>query len=131
MPLYKTEAVVLRAAAFGEADRLVTLLSPDHGKIRAVAKGTSRPRSRLAATVQPFVRGRYLLWQGRELDGISQAEALDVHRGLGLDVGAMAAASYCCELADALCQERQEARASYATLLATLGLLAARAGQRP
>jgi DNA repair protein RecO (recombination protein O) len=128
--LYKAEAVVLRAAAFGEADRLLSLLSPEHGKIRAVARGTSRPRSRLAAGVQPFVRGRYVLWRGRELDGVSQAEIVEPHRGLGRDLGAMVAASYCCELTDALCPERQEARQAFATLLDALSLLSAGEGER-
>lgn len=131
MPLYKTEAIVLRAAAFGEADRLLSLLSPEQGKIRAVARGTSRPRSRLAAAVQPFTHGRFMLWRGRELDGVSQAEISDPHRGLSRDLAAMVAASYCCELTDALCPERQEARLPFATLLAALKLLSAGEGERP
>lgn len=130
MALYKTEAVVLRAAAFAEADRLVSLLSPQHGKIRAVARGTSRPRSRLSAAVQPFTHARFMLWQGRELDGVSQAEIVQSHAGLGRDVGAMVAASYCCEIADGLCPERQEAQAAFATLLRTLALLDAGEGER-
>lgn len=125
MSLYKVEAVVLRSGPFGEADRLVTLLSPDRGKIRAVAKGTSKPHSRLAAAVQPFVRARFILWAGKALDGISQAEIVRVRPSLSADPGAMAAASYCCELVEGTAQERQEANAFFALLDQALEHLAA------
>jgi len=125
MAAYRCEAIVLRAQPFGEADRLATLLSPELGKIRAVARGASRGRSALTAIVQPFVHGRFLLWHGRELDGISQAEPLQMHTPLSRDVGLLAAASYGCDLCAAVTVERQEAEGVFARLLGALGALAA------
>lgn len=120
MPLYKTDAIFLRVQPFAEADRLTTLLSPEHGKIRAVARGVQKGRSPLTAAVQPFVRARIVLWQGRSLDGISQAEVKNAHRGIGADLGRLAAAGYCCDLTDAFTSERQEAAAIFALLAQAL-----------
>jgi DNA repair protein RecO (recombination protein O) len=121
--LYRSEVIVLRVQPFAEADRLATLLSPERGKVRAIAKGAQRGRGTLGATVQPFVRARLVLWEGRQLDGISQAELVNAHRRLSQDVGLMAAGSYCCDLADAFTAERQEARSAFVRLAQALGLL--------
>jgi DNA repair protein RecO (recombination protein O) len=121
--LYRCEAVVLRVQPLGEADRLATLLAPDLGKLRAVARGAQKGRSHLAAAIQPFVRARLLLWQGRSLDGISQAEILTAPRQLAQELARFSAAAYCCELADALAVERQEAVALYGYLASALELL--------
>ena len=56
MPLYRDEGVVLRTAKLGEADRIITLLTREHGKIRAVAKGVRRTKSRFGARLEPFMR---------------------------------------------------------------------------
>jgi DNA repair protein RecO (recombination protein O) len=122
--LYKTEAIVLRTYPFGEADRVVVLLTAEQGKVRSVAKGVSRGRSRLAAAVQPFTHGRYLLWQGRELDGISQAEIVRPSHLLTADLGSLAAASYATELVDAFWEDRQEAPEAFALLRESLDWLA-------
>ena len=53
MPLYRDEAIVLRTQKLGEADRIVTLLTRQHGKVRAVAKGVRRTRSRFGARLEP------------------------------------------------------------------------------
>ncbi|MBX6351167.1 MAG: DNA repair protein RecO [Clostridia bacterium] len=99
MATYKAEALVLDSRPFGEADRLVALLAMDGRRIRAVARGARRPESRLAAAVQPFVLGRYLLWRGRSLDGVSQAEIVEPFVRLRADGPRIAAASYVAELA--------------------------------
>jgi len=107
----------------GEADRIATLLSPEHGKLRALARGAQKGKSHLSAAVQPFVRARLLLWQGRHLDGISQAVILSTPHALTGDLARFAAASYCCELSDAMTPERQEAPEVYGRLAAALQLL--------
>ena len=61
MALYRDEAVVLRTAKLGEADRIITLLTRDHGKVRAVAKGVRRTKSRFGARLEPFMRVDLLL----------------------------------------------------------------------
>lgn len=105
MASYKVEAFVLRSQPFAEADRLVTLLAEDGRRIRAVARGARRMKSRLAYAAQPFVRGSYLLWHGRSLDGISQAEVLASGRRLREDAECLAAAAYVSELAESFSEE--------------------------
>lgn len=123
MALYKTDAIFVRVRPFAEADRLVTLLTPERGKVRAVAKGAQKGRGPLTAAVQPFVRARLVLWQGRQLDGISQAEVVASHRSLSQDLGRLAAAGYCCDLADAFTSERQEAPQAFSLLALALAWL--------
>lgn len=124
MALYRVEGIVLGSRAFGEADRLVTLLTRERGRLRAVAKGARRPRSTLAAGVQPFTRGSYLLWQGRNLDGISQCEVIEGFRPLREDLDRMAHAACACELVEALTREADPVPALYDLLAAALRLLA-------
>ncbi len=76
MPTYRDEVVVLRTHKLGEADRILTLLSRRHGKIRAVAKGVRRTSSRFGARLEPFMVADVQLYQGRSLDIVQQAESL-------------------------------------------------------
>ncbi|RKW71153.1 DNA repair protein RecO [Galactobacter caseinivorans] len=84
---YRTEAIVLRHHKLGEADRIVVLLTPDHGQIRAVAKGVRRTSSKLGATLEPFMHVDLQLIHGKNLDTITQAQLLHQY-------GAPIAASY-------------------------------------
>ncbi len=86
MPLYRDEAVVLRTHKLGEADRIVTLLTRKHGRVRAVAKGVRRTTSRWGSRLEPFTHVDLQLAEGRNLDVITQAETLTpFSSGLGLD----------------------------------------------
>ncbi len=123
--LYRVEALVLWTKPLGESDRLAGMLTPDHGRMRAVARGARRGKGQLSAAVQPFVHARFLLWKGRELDGISQAEILGPHQGLSLRLDVLAAAAYCCEIAQALSNEGQEASSLFALLAAAVDWLGA------
>ncbi|MFT3799161.1 DNA repair protein RecO [Microbacterium sp.] len=76
MPTYRDEVVVLRTHKLGEADRIVTMLSRRHGKVRAVAKGVRRTSSRFGARLEPFMVADVQLHQGRTLDIVQQAESL-------------------------------------------------------
>lgn len=76
MSLYRDEAVVLRAQKLGEADRIVTLLTRHHGRVRAVAKGVRRTRSKFGARVEPFMMIDVQLYRGRSLDIVTQVETL-------------------------------------------------------
>ena len=76
MALYRDEAIVLRTQKLGEADRIVTLLTRQHGKVRAVAKGVRRTRSRFGARLEPFMVVDVQLYEGRSLDTVTQAETL-------------------------------------------------------
>ena len=76
MPTYRDEAVVLRTHKLGEADRIVTLLSKRHGKIRAVAKGVRRTSSKFGSRLEPFMVVDGQFYEGRSLDIVNQAESL-------------------------------------------------------
>ncbi len=77
MSLYRDTGVVLRTYKLGEADRIVVLLTADHGKVRAVAKGVRKTKSRFGGRLEPLNHVSLLLYEGRELDIVSQAETLD------------------------------------------------------
>src|SRR6188472_2340049 len=76
MALYRDAAIVLRAQKLGEADRIVVLLTREHGKVRAVAKGVRRTSSRFGARLEPFMVADLQLAVGRSLDIVTQAETL-------------------------------------------------------
>jgi DNA repair protein RecO (recombination protein O) len=78
MPLYKTDALVLRTYKLGEADRIVVFLTRDRGKKRGVANGARRPRSRFAGALEPLTRVgvTYYEREHRDLVRLSYAEAL-------------------------------------------------------
>jgi len=92
--LYRTEAVVLKRMDFGEADRLLTLYTPELGKIRVVAKGVRKPTSRKAGHLELFMRSGLLLARGRNLDIVTQAETLDPFLPLRTDLWRVSHACY-------------------------------------
>lgn len=107
MPLYRAEVLVLRARDYRDADKIVTLLTRQEGKVSAVARGARRPKSRLAAAMQPFTYLDCQLWRGRSsLDTVSQCEVLDGFRAIREDLDRTAAAGYVADLADELSRER-------------------------
>jgi DNA repair protein RecO (recombination protein O) len=76
VPLYRDEAVVLRTHKLGEADRIVTMLSKNHGQVRAVAKGVRRTASKFGSRLEPFMVVDVQLFEGKNLDTVSQVETL-------------------------------------------------------
>lgn len=126
MPLYQDEGVVLRTAKLGEADRILTLLTRDHGKVRAVAKGVRRTKSRFGGRLEPFMRVALLIAEGRSLDVVSQAESIAAYAGpICADFQAYTAANVICETADNLvATEKEPAVAQYRLVLGALNALA-------
>jgi DNA repair protein RecO (recombination protein O) len=101
VPVYRDEGVVLRTQKLGEADRIVTLLTRGHGKIRAVAKGVRRTASKFGARLEPFMVADVQIFEGRSLDIISQAESLGSYGALIVgDYSRYTAASVMVETAD-------------------------------
>lgn len=99
--MYRDEAVVLRTHKLGEADRIVTLLTRRHGKIRAVAKGVRRTASKFGARLEPFMVADLQLYEGRTLDVITQAESLGSYGAeISQDYEAYTAANAMVETAD-------------------------------
>ncbi|MGC5169970.1 DNA repair protein RecO [Microbacterium sp. DT81.1] len=124
MPTYRDEAVVLRTHKLGEADRIVTMLSKKHGKVRAVAKGVRRTSSRFGARLEPFMVADVQLYIGRSLDIVQQAESLGSY---GADIAAhydrYTSASAMVETADRL-NEAEATPQQYLLLVGGLRALA-------
>lgn len=97
---YSVEAVVVRASDFGEADRLVTLLTPFNGLVRAVARGARKPKSRIGGNVDLLRHIRASLNEGRSLHHVSQVQSLSSLRGLHSGLEKMSTGLYMAELAD-------------------------------
>ena len=76
MQLYRDDGIVLRTQKLGEADRIITVLGRGTGRIRAVAKGVRRTKSRFGARLEPFTHVDLMLHPGRSLDVITQAEVI-------------------------------------------------------
>jgi DNA repair protein RecO (recombination protein O) len=123
MGLYKIEGIVLRRRNLGEADRLVTVLSRDRGKLTAVARGARRPRSRLGGRLEPCTRFRALMVEGRTLDLISQVEVLDARVAVRADLDRMAAAAVVLELTDRALADRHAHPDVYRLLGSALDLV--------
>lgn len=121
---YRTEGIVLRERDLGEADRLVTLITPEYGKVRAVAKGARRITSKKAGHLEPFCRCSLMLSRGRELDNIGQVETLDAFPGLRDDLDRLGPAWYLAELTDRFTEEGTEQRVLYDDYLTALTALA-------
>jgi DNA repair protein RecO (recombination protein O) len=104
--LYRDEGVVLRTYRLGEADRIIVLLTAQHGKVRAVAKGVRRTGSKFGARLEPLSHVALLLWQGRgDLDTVNQAEVIDHFRTVREDLDRMNRGMSLLEVADQLSQE--------------------------
>jgi DNA repair protein RecO (recombination protein O) len=126
----KTEAIVLRYRRLGEADRIVTLLTPHRGKVDVVARGVLRSRSKLAGHLEPGTRLEVVLAQGRSMDVVTQAQGVEAFGEIRNDLDRLSAAMYLLELADRLTVEHAEAGAAYRLLHAALVRLARGDGQQ-
>jgi DNA repair protein RecO (recombination protein O) len=114
--LYKTEAIVLRSMDLGEADRVLTVLTPRLGKLRVIAKGIRRTRSRLGGGLEPFSDVHLVLAVGRTFDVITQAALENPHLGLRDDLHSTAAAWYLVELVDRFCEGTAESHEAFELL---------------
>ena len=120
---YKTRAIVLAHLDLGEADRILTLLTPEDGKIRAIAKGVRRPRSRIGGSVEPFAELDLVLARGRDLDVITQVGVAQAWLRLRDRLESTATAWYLGELADRAVEERAGAHPVYGLLRRACQLL--------
>jgi DNA repair protein RecO (recombination protein O) len=121
--LYRDEGVVLRTMRLGEADRIVTMMSKGHGKVRAVAKGVRRTTSKFGGRLEPLSHVSMLCWQGRELDIVNQAEVTDTFRAVREDLSRVAKAFTVLEVVDQLAQERHANPRLYDMLVGALRAL--------
>src|SRR5437870_3852965 len=86
--LYREHGIVLRSVKLGETDRIVTFLTEGRGKVRGVAKGVRRPGSRFGARLEPTSHVALQLYEGRNLDVVTQVETVDANRRLREDYAA-------------------------------------------
>ncbi len=121
---FRTEAIVLRRRDFGEADRLLTLFTPEAGKVRVLAKGIRKPASRKAGHLELYTRSMLMLARGRDMDIITQAETLQSYRPLREDLLRSSYGSYCVELLDKFTPDAAENKPLYDLLSRALDWLA-------
>jgi DNA repair protein RecO (recombination protein O) len=93
-----TEAIVLRSIRYGEADRILHIYTLEHGRRSAIAKGARRARSRLGARLEPFLRVRVHLHEGRsDLLTVTGVDTLAIHAGLRDHAATLDAAARACD----------------------------------
>jgi DNA repair protein RecO (recombination protein O) len=128
VPTYRDSGVVLRTHPLGEADRIITLLTREHGRVRAVARGVRRTGSKFGARLEPLSLVDLQLHTGRSLDSISQAESLfSFGAELAGDYPRWTAAQAVCETAERLTpEEREPAVQQFQLLVAGLRALVQR-----
>lgn len=124
MSLYKTDAIVLKHYELGEADKIIVLYTRNNGKVKAVANGVRKTKSRLAGGVELFTYNQLLLYQGKSLAKISQCDILESFATIRSDLFKMAYASYLTEVINEFTVEEEKNEPLFALLLTTLYLLA-------
>jgi DNA repair protein RecO (recombination protein O) len=117
---FRADAVVLKHRDQGEADRMLTLYSRQRGKVRALAKGVRKTRSRKAGHLEPFTRVSLQLATGRYWFVISQAEAQETFNNLRESLETIGFASYLIELIDKFTYEEEENSGIFHLLVKTL-----------
>ena len=127
MAHFSDEGIALRAIRLGETDRIVTFLTRENGKVRAVAKGVRKPKNRIGSRVEPLSHVSMMCWRGRELDTISQVELLESFRAIRSDLDRMGPAITMLEIVDQVALERHESAELFAMLLGALRALDRRA----
>ena len=123
--LYRDHGVVLRTYKLGEADRIIVFATEHNGKVRAVAKGVRKTRSKFGSRLEPMSHVALQLYQGRELDIVTQAETVDHFRAVREDLDRFGRASAMLEAVDQMAMEREENPRLYQMLLGALRSLAA------
>ncbi len=123
MTLYKEQGIVVRAMKLGESDRIITVMTQGSGKIRAVAKGVRKTKSRWGARLEPFTHVDLVLYKGRELDIVTQAQILSPFPQIRADYSRFAAGEVILEAADRVTPEREKSVRMFMLLLGALRAL--------
>jgi DNA repair protein RecO (recombination protein O) len=120
---YQTQGIVLKQTKLGEFDKILTIYTPEFGKLRAVAKGACRPKSKLGGNVEPLTHSLMLLAKGRNLDIVTQSQTINGFLALKSDLWRMACGLYILELIDFFTVEGGENRPVFDLLLDILNQL--------
>ena len=129
MALFRTTGIVLRKTKLGEADNIVTLVTEDRGKVRAVAKGVRKTKSRFGGRLEPLCHVSLLLYEGRNLDVVNQVETIEQFRHVRDDLDRLAGATSMLEAVDAVLQEGDDDPHVHRMLLGALRTLDANPSQ--
>jgi DNA repair protein RecO (recombination protein O) len=97
--VFSTDALVLRSLDTGDYDRLLTLLTPEHGRISALAKGVRSPRSKFAAASQPYVYGNYEIYRKNDMNWLRAGTVTEYFKGLREDIEKLSLAAYLSDIA--------------------------------
>jgi DNA repair protein RecO (recombination protein O) len=124
--LYRDEGVVLRTWKLGEADRIVVLYTRGRGKVRAVAKGVRKTKSKFGSRLEPTSHVALQLYEGRELDIVTQVESMSALGPLRDDLDRLTRATALLEAIDTMAQERQGDARLYSMLVGALRTLSER-----
>jgi DNA repair protein RecO (recombination protein O) len=125
MAVYQDRAIVLRTWKLGESDRIAAMLTETLGKVRVVAKGARRPRSRFGGRVEPTRHLHIQCYEGRQLDNLTQVESIDGFRAVREDLDRLTKAAVLLEASDQMSPERQPDPGAYRMLLGALRQLEA------
>jgi len=120
MALLQTEAIAIKGKDLGEADRMITFFTRRAGKLRVVANGVRRTRSRMSALVQPFTHSSIVVYQGGSIPRLRNGEIIDSNLVLRENLLFMAASTYLTELVDFLTEEEDAQESVFVLLLNTL-----------
>ena len=127
MSLYSAKGVVLRTYKLGEADRIVVIMTQDHGKVRAVAKGVRKTKSKIGARLEALSHVDVLLYKGKELDIVNQVELIESSAPLHADLDRLTQGLSMLEAVDMIADDRQAAPHLYRMLVGALKALAQQA----
>jgi DNA repair protein RecO (recombination protein O) len=118
--VYRTEAIILRRADFGEADKVLTIYTPERGKVRVLAKGVARPTSKMGGHLETFTCSQLQVARGRNLDIVTQCETAHSFHLIREDLERTTMAFHVAEIMEHLAGEHIQNTPTYNLLLATL-----------
>jgi len=117
---YQTQAIILKQTKLGETDKILTIYTPEFGKVKAVAKGACRPGSKLGGNVEPLTHSLLMLARGRNLDIVTQSQTIDAFPDLKDDLWRTSCGLYVLELIDSFTVENSENPPLFDLLLDTM-----------
>jgi DNA repair protein RecO (recombination protein O) len=126
--LYRDHGIVLRTYKLGEADRIVVFITKNHGKVRAVAKGVRKTKSKFGSHLEPMSHVAVQFYEGRELDIVTQTESVDHFRPIRDDLDRISRGVAMLEAVDQMALEREPNPRLYQMLLGALRALAGHNG---
>lgn len=116
--LYKDEGIVLKTIKLGEADRIVTIFTRQLGKVRAVAKGVRKTKSRFGGRLEPFTRVNLMAYQGRNgLDTVTSVDVIEAFSELRKDYEGLTTAAVLAEVVEKITPDREQALPTYQLLI--------------